>query len=193
MKLIIDGYNVLKQRHSNESVTEQQRKSFLSELVRYKKQKKHKIMVVFDGGDSPWPYREDFSGIEIVYSGTQKDADHFIKNYVSYYRKELLMVSSDNELSLWASENQVASIGATDFYAILQRSLHTQAKLPKNKHTQLIKTADTENVELDMLMQEATVSTPLKREDAQEAQEMKVVQKKLRKHDRALERKLNKL
>src|SRR3970282_2010442 len=99
MIIIIDGYNVIKQLYGEHYVDERQRNRFIHMLSSYGLRKKHKIVVVFDGGSHLWPSQEVVAKVKVIYSGAKETADEVIMNYIdNHLTKELLLVSSDNEL-----------------------------------------------------------------------------------------------
>lgn len=123
MIVIIDGYNVLKRNH-RKPVDAQGREMFIHMLSRYGARKKHDIIVVFDGGPYEWPSSASEHEVEVIYSGRRTTADKVIMRYLKEHRrKDILLVSSDRELNLCASRNEVASIDSGDFYRLVQEAL----------------------------------------------------------------------
>ena len=99
MKLIIDGYNLLKHIVGADFVDEQRRKMFIEQIARYSHKKMLPILLVFDGGPSIYPSREKHNGVEVVYSGTKESADDYIKQYIEDVpTHNLMLISSDREL-----------------------------------------------------------------------------------------------
>lgn len=79
MIIIVDGYNVLRGVLDGREASEQARNQFLAQLGRYARRKKHKIILIFDGGSSPMPEKTEQHGINLVYSGYIDTADDLIK------------------------------------------------------------------------------------------------------------------
>src|SRR5258708_757099 len=124
MIIIVDGYNVLRGVLDGREASEQARNHFLAQLGRYAKRKKHKIILIFDGGSSPMPFVSDHHGVTVVYSGYVDTADDLIKIKLTELQgKDVLLVSSDRELNSWAAKYDMPSIEAADFYELLQSAL----------------------------------------------------------------------
>lgn len=104
MLLIIDGYNVikLKENSAGSQKLELMRNEFLESLIKYKGEKKHSIIVVFDGSKTSEAFEntENFKGIKVIYSKGGQQADDIIKRLVNTYSNapDILVVSSDNEI-----------------------------------------------------------------------------------------------
>lgn len=154
MIIVVDGYNVLKQIKGSREITHHERERFIALLHQYGKLKGNKMVLFFDGGQAQWPSRERYKGIEVVYSGTGQSADDCIKHYLKDHPNyDLLLVTSDHELGLWASHIQVPSIHSIDFYRLMMQETtvkHEQA----NVSGQLVKTTDHANSSIDQLMEE---------------------------------------
>ena len=80
--IIIDGYNLIRQSDSLRTLDMQDiqmgRDALVEILAEYKKVKKHKITVVFDGTEAPFfsQRRDRVKGIEIKFSRKGELADH---------------------------------------------------------------------------------------------------------------------
>lgn len=121
MKLIIDGYNLLKGILEVEYVLPEQRESFLQLLGQYAKFKKLQLVIVFDGGDGYGSYRETCYGIEVFYSGVLESADDVIAQLVQTERGRVFwVVTSDRELASLASDCGADVIKSKDFYQKLR-------------------------------------------------------------------------
>jgi predicted RNA-binding protein with PIN domain len=194
MRIIIDGYNMLKSILEIREISEHERSIFLAQLSRYARRKAHKIIVVFDGGPYQWTHKEMHGGIQVIYSGMHESADEYIHEYlIDHQTKDVLLVTTDHELRLMASALGITSITAQDFHQLVQEALRPTVK-PEVQAGQLVKLTDQENKELDALMAEATVVVPIKEEDvAVRAHRLYKKGKKISKHERLLLQKLNKL
>ncbi len=165
MIIVIDGYNVLKQRLGSE-VSEIAREQFILQLGQYARIKKHAIIVVFDGGPSEWVSKEKKNGITVVYSGSLISADECIKEYLRQHaHKDLLLVSTDRELNAWATRFGLPSMDAADFYLLFLAALKNQSPQKSFSKTELVKLSDKTDEELDRLMREAAVVVPEKSVD----------------------------
>ena len=114
LHIIIDGYNLIRQSATLSDLDRQDiqlgREALLNMLAAYKKIKRHKITVVFDGTNAPFisQLRDKIKGIEIKFSRIGELADTVIKRMALTEREKALVVSSDMEIV-----NAVASQGAS--------------------------------------------------------------------------------
>ncbi|MCK5509332.1 MAG: NYN domain-containing protein, partial [Desulfobacterales bacterium] len=114
LHIIIDGYNLIRQSATLSDLDRQDiqlgREVLLNMLAAYKKIKRHKITVVFDGTNAPFisQLRDKIKGIEIKFSRIGELADTVIKRMALTEREKALVVSSDMEIV-----NAVASQGAS--------------------------------------------------------------------------------
>lgn len=190
LKLIIDGYNLIKRVMSAQHVSQTRRDKFLKELGGYAKKRGHQILVVFDGGDTSFPYQEKMYGMEIVYSGYQETADDVIGRYVSENRgKEMFLVTSDRELADFARDCGVDILKSDEFYELLKSLGAEQATGMFD--SALHKTTSSASNELDQLMIEGTKVVVIKEEVEDRSRESS--SKKLSKAERIKQRKLKKL
>lgn len=193
MIVIIDAYNVLKQVIPHDYISLSERNRFIAQLAVYKKEKKHSLVVVFDGGPHTWPVKERIKTVEVIYSGMSETADHFIKRFIQdNAEKSILLVSSDGELVRRASDHGVPSMGSTDFYRLVQEAVYQKKVQKKDQKTPVIKTGSSKNKELDALMRQAAVEVEQKKEDIVVSKPKKT-SNRLKKSERALLRKVNKL
>lgn len=155
MTIIIDGYNLLKQREPHGYISEEQRSLLLNQLRSYAVKRGHDIVLMFDGGSMPWISREHQNGILVIYSGWQITADDAIKEYIDEYSaRDLLLVSSDAELCRWASERSVASIDAHYFWIIVEDVIKHEPK-KDTAEPSIVKTTKRVDEALDAIMREA--------------------------------------
>jgi predicted RNA-binding protein with PIN domain len=119
--IIIDGYNLIRQSRRFKSIDRQDiergRLKLLEELTAYKKKKRHRITVVFDGANAPvFSQRQDrIGGIDIRFSSTGDSADSLIKKMAARERDHALVVSSDRDIVGFARSQGAAVIGSLDF------------------------------------------------------------------------------
>lgn len=153
MIIVIDAYNVLKRIHGCIHISEAQRRQFVKKLNRYASLKHHDIAVIFDGGNARWPTREKVGRVTEVYVGHQRTADDYIKEYIHHEQtKEILLVSSDNELCYQADQIGIPSIDSSMFYQLVKREPLKQKEPPRSP---VVKTSQEVNQELDSLMRQA--------------------------------------
>jgi predicted RNA-binding protein with PIN domain len=189
MIIVIDGYNVLKQQHPELFIDDNMQRSFLYTIARYGKQKKHKMVVVFDGGHSSWPHKKKVAGVTVLFSGLKQAADEIIKLYLEDHKnKDLLLVSSDHELILFAAEQDIVSIGAAEFTYLVQQAM--QEKTDSIDSSEIA--FDELETDFDTIMQQATQQIPIKEEDTQK-KERRLACTHSSKKDRKLIKKLKKL
>ncbi|PKN86453.1 MAG: hypothetical protein CVU51_07190 [Deltaproteobacteria bacterium HGW-Deltaproteobacteria-1] len=129
MHILIDGYNLIRQsidlkrfeRHSLEAG----RKALIDWLSRYLKRKDHRITVVFDGwiSGSAQEERDYLSGIQIIYSSRGVKADDVLKRITASTDEEILVVSSDREITSFASRKGKATLSSIEFESIVNRQL----------------------------------------------------------------------
>ncbi len=88
--------------------------------------------VVFDSHpdhSATHPIRADDPHLEIIYSPTNLDADEYILEYLSTYKRgsqPIILVTSDNELAFKAKSFGASILGVKDFLKKLhEKELHT--------------------------------------------------------------------
>ena len=210
MILIIDGYNLLKHIDPHKDVSEHERTVFLHQLKRYARRKKHKIVLVFDGGPYQWPYfasadaacfegqavpyeapkeRSMVNGIKVIYSGGRDTADTVIMRYIADHKtQDLLLISSDHELNLFASKYDIASIGSDDFYPLFKQGIQEYPEEVEEIEVSI----DEDELDLDAIMEQASEMVPRKQEDIMPS-DVRLRTGRRSKKDRLLLKKLKKL
>ncbi len=189
MILIIDGYNLLRHIDPSREVTEHERMIFLHKLKLYARRKKHKIVVVFDGGPYQWPHKELINGVKVIYSGARDTADTVIMQYIADHKnKDLLLVSSDHEICLFASKHDVVSIGSDDFYRLFQQGLQGGKKELQDSDVSF----DEDEHDLNAVMEQASEVVHQKEEDITPS-DVRLNTPRSSKKDRLLLKKLKKL
>ena len=192
MIILVDGYNVLKQREPGIFIEEDSRDQFIQLLGAYHKRRGHLILLIFDGGPQQWPVQESKAGIIVIYAGAGKTADDFIKQYIAeHHQEDLFLVSSDRELGLWASKYDIPSMNALPFYDIII-SGHVGDIQKKARHGEIVKTSMSEYPGLDALMLEASERIVPKQEDRLPEQKRRSGHQES-KVDRLLKKKIEKL
>ncbi len=192
MVIIIDGYNLLKQLDPGAYIEDRAKDHLARSLGAYIKRRGHTILLIFDGGIYPWPIQESKAGIMILYAGHKRTADDYIKLYIAEHQKDdLLLVSSDRELCLWASKYDCASMNSLPFYSIIKDTLEHKDK-PSRKLETVVKTTTTEDPFLDALMEDAKTDIYIKEDDWLELTS-KIKHNRESKIDRLLRKKIEKL
>jgi predicted RNA-binding protein with PIN domain len=112
--LIIDGYNYINRIKSSPAgggtSLDMLRQSLLDRFVLYKKLKGIKLTVVFDAYNSypPGRQRENYKGIDVVYSGEKETADDVIIGWIREKKAGIIAVSSDRAIIDEAKKHGVA-------------------------------------------------------------------------------------
>ncbi|MDR2861452.1 MAG: NYN domain-containing protein [Syntrophobacterales bacterium] len=132
MHIVIDGYNFIRQSISlcsfDRRSLEEGRKALLRFLIPYKKSRRHNITVVFDAWDSDNPFEERdlWRGIEIIYSRRGREADDVIKELIDNKTgKEILVVTSDRDVSHYANRRNAAVMSSQEFEQTIFKILST--------------------------------------------------------------------
>ena len=105
LRIIIDGYNLIRQSPTLRSYDSQEiakgREKLIDMLVSYRTLKRHPILVVFDGWQegAVTEHRTKERGIDIIFSKRGEKADEVIKRLVSRLNEELIVVTSDREIT----------------------------------------------------------------------------------------------
>ena len=196
MIIIIDAYNLLRAVPPyKKTITDKERAQFISRLGAYGRRKGHKIVIVFDGGQHEWPFKEHMKTVTVVYSGIHETADDYIKEYVQAHRaKDLLLVSSDAELNSFAAHVKIPSIDASSFNQLVYEALRGKEVAAHKNGDVVVKLADDNQRDIDELMLQASKSVPEKSEDVVSKKNRSGTKKaQLGKAERALLKKLNKL
>ena len=121
LHIIIDGYNLICQSNllsfSEQGDFQQARETLIDRLSDYKKIRKHKITVIFDGLNAPRFSRlKDYAkGIEIKFSRRGETADTVIKRMAAREKEKALIVSSDQEIITFAASQGAATINSPLF------------------------------------------------------------------------------
>jgi len=129
MHIIIDGYNLIRQsikfRRFERQSLEAGRRALIEWLSQYRRLKHHRITVVFDGwaGGSPHQERDYLSGIELIYSSLGVKADEIIKEIAASTDEEILVISSDREITSFARRRGQATLASPEFEMIVNKSL----------------------------------------------------------------------
>lgn len=170
MILFIDGYNLLKQLYGS-NVGQNERDVYIHTLQRYCRIKKHKIIIIFDGGLYSHPVKEELSSnFVLMYAGHAATADDVIKEHlVRYANKEVLLVSADRELVRYAYAHNVTSVEPLHFNSFVMIAL-------KENNGQQVVAADQDqitklhceenNTALDDLMEQASQSIVYKDDES---------------------------
>jgi len=121
LRIIIDGYNLIRQSSALRSYDSLEiakgREKLIEKLARYRRLKYNPIVVVFDGWQEGnfTEQRSKEKGIDIIYSKRGVKADEVIKRLVSNSREELIVVTSDREITHFCQSRRCEVIPSPQF------------------------------------------------------------------------------
>lgn len=151
MNILIDGYNLIKQALNINYVPPDDKFKFLNRLNKYAQKRGHQITVVFDGYDDDLKFSS--SRVKIVFSGYNKSADDLIMEIAGNFKGDVLLVSSDRELCNFVEEDsKLEYMDSLEFYSFLKKSEREDSGEVVQEQT--VKMTDSNNAELDKLMQQ---------------------------------------
>ena len=121
LHIIIDGYNLIRQSdlfgafHRQDLQTA--REALVDALAAYKRARRHKITVVFDGTDAipESVTRDNRKGVAVKFSRNGESADTLIKRMAARERERALVVSSDRDVAHFSTKQGAATIGSPEF------------------------------------------------------------------------------
>jgi predicted RNA-binding protein with PIN domain len=132
MRIVIDGYNLLKalpdcrgiEAHDPDAA----RGYLLVQLGRYRWLRGHQITVVFDGwiGGQPIERRSQASGVEVIYSQRGEQADAVIRRLAPQVAHQGVVVTSDRTLASHVQQAGADVIGSVEFGERLRKALVTE-------------------------------------------------------------------
>lgn len=131
MIILIDGYNLIRQsenlRRYERKTLEAGRKALIAKLIEYGRKRNHQITVVFDGIQNGWADegRDIEEGINIIYSRHGERADDVIKRMAAHTMEEILVVSSDREISSYVKKLGKTSLSSLDFETIINKVIYS--------------------------------------------------------------------
>ena len=129
MHLIIDGYNLLHVGRSlmqaNPSDLQRERERLIDQLSNYRRQRPCEITVVFDGWQGGWitEKRERQKGMDLVFSKRGEKADEVIKRMVKERGAEVVVVTSDREISRFAERMSVSAVLSEQFLERMEKTV----------------------------------------------------------------------
>jgi predicted RNA-binding protein with PIN domain len=134
MHIIIDGYNLIRQSSALSELdladVEAGREALIETLADYRRIKRHRITVVFDGSGAPYgvPAREQVKGIAVRYSARGESADDVIKRLAAREGEKAVVVSSDRDIINYAESKGAATIASPAFETKLALAAYRDAK-----------------------------------------------------------------
>lgn len=140
LHIIIDGYNMIyrskRMGDAGYADLQESRDRLIQSLHAYKKLKRHRITVVFDGTNAPslTPWLDQAGGIEIRFSRRGESADTVIKRMANQEKEKALVVSSDRDIVTFAADNGAAVVSADEFESKISQALLMNPKDPDGDH-----------------------------------------------------------
>lgn len=127
MHIIVDGYNFIGKYSGMIGDIEEKREALINLLCEYRALKKHDVTVVFDGWQNGMPNEssEVKRGVRIVFSRLGEKADDVIKR-LSVKGQNIIVVSSDREVSSYAVNKGAVALSCTEFEKKLIELTHTE-------------------------------------------------------------------
>jgi predicted RNA-binding protein with PIN domain len=139
-EILIDGYNLL---YSTDIVSdihadlESKRNELLRKLQNFAIKKQSKILVVFDAKENIYGGKMPLTYVKVIFSPPGKLADDIIcaKIRKSKNPKNLIVVSSDNQIRRTARAHSATSVTSQEFANQLQRINFGEKSTRKMKET----------------------------------------------------------
>ncbi len=130
MDIIVDGYNVIfkisELGYSTEKCDiEVLRNRFLNLLEQYKENRKHKLIVVFDGQGTGNSSETRVAGIDVVFSRQDLDADEEIKRMVSGSEnpRHITVITSDRDIEQYVKKYGCKVVEPLSFYRDIKKKV----------------------------------------------------------------------
>lgn len=134
--VIIDGYNFIRQsadlRELDRQALEWGRDALIENLSEYKRIKRHKVTLVFDGS-ARYYFPESHSswrGVGIKFSRHGETADSLIKKMACHEKEKAVVVSSDREVVRFAAAQGAATMESGAFEEKLIMAGHMKSGQP---------------------------------------------------------------
>jgi predicted RNA-binding protein with PIN domain len=109
--MIVDGYNFIGRDKGLRGDLEKKRRQLIKQLSAYRQIKGFPVTVVFDGGDLG-EAREQFGGVEVIFSGRGTSADEVICRMAEELGERCTVATSDREV-----QRRVRSSGGIAIYS----------------------------------------------------------------------------
>ena len=132
--VIVDGYNLIRRsaslREEEELSLEHGREALLEKLRQYKRIKRQRITVVFDGADkvSLAEQKTQQKGIRIIYSSQGRTADSVIRRICRDQGENVVVVTSDGELGDYAQSCGSVVMASEEFEEKVEMSYYAGIK-----------------------------------------------------------------
>lgn len=175
MIILVDAYNLLKTVLHVTFVSDGQRAQFLQLFEKYSQYRPaNQIILVFDGGQDLYEVETLYKQMTIVYAGSLQSADDVIKKKLYALRsQDVLLVTCDRDIRRYADQHHIQSLGSVEFYKILQSSLQQKDHQEVIIAQTICKTSQSDNEDLDRLMELGSRRLVMKDQDCNIAIVMK--------------------
>lgn len=131
--IVIDGYNFIRCSPELKVLDREDiqlgREALADMLAMYKKTKRHRITVVFDGRDALPGQEVKFQkkGIRFVFSRGSRSADDVIKGIAAEEREKAVIVSSDGDVIRYCSSKGSTAVRSEVFEHTIQEAVYKKA------------------------------------------------------------------
>jgi predicted RNA-binding protein with PIN domain len=121
IRLIVDGYNLIRQSPSLREVESRDlqlgRETLIHHLAAYKRARGHEITVVFDGWQSGnlTENQQWQRGILVIYSRRDERADEVIKRMARRFGQGAVVITSDREVAHFAETVGATAVSSEEF------------------------------------------------------------------------------
>lgn len=157
MTIVIDAYNFIKYVTKTSFVSDQEIREWISTFKEYARFRNNTVIIVFDAGPGLYQMTEYYGKVTVIYSGQMKTADDVIQDFLQQNQgKDLLLVTSDREICVFAEKVNIVSVGSDDFYKIFNHVMSRQENYEQKIVHTLHKITDQELDDLDTLMEEGS-------------------------------------
>lgn len=139
MAYLIDGNNFIGHSSPAELRDPQSKHRLVSKLQRFQRQKKTRVLVVFDGNPDPDFIDEKFRKkyFSVIFPAFDQNADEVIKEIVSKQTdlRRFFVVSSDREIKNFAKTKGAKSLSCEEFERELKSALkeHRESQAEEKK------------------------------------------------------------
>ncbi len=126
LQLVIDGYNLIRADLNEADYVhndlEAGRGRLIERLKIYRRHKRIKVTVIFDGTHSArlTGNKENHAGVSVTFSKSGEDADTVIKRLCRKWGSSLTIVTTDHDLSSYAEANGAVVIKSSEFLELLE-------------------------------------------------------------------------
>ena len=140
MDVIVDAYNVIFKipelgGNAKKCDIEDLRDRFLSALKQYKAERKHRLIVVFDGKGLGPSKMTEAPEIDVIFSMPGLDADEEIKKFVSNSKRprQIIVVTSDRNIIQFVKKYGSKVMEPVEFYKDVVKKITCQTSPEEKK------------------------------------------------------------